>query len=154
MMFDRQNTVSENQAFTTGTQRSTDVIDLWTPAVGGTDANGNTLLRDPARSPALSLHVQVTEDFASGTNETWNVITGLDGDPTVASPTVVATTGAVLEATMKKGRVLQIEIPPLPTTARYLALQGVASGTHTTGKVTAGIVGSTGKQTSPGSVLP
>lgn len=154
MMFDRQNTVSENQAFTTGTQRSTDVIDLWSPAIGGTDANGNTLLRDPSRSPGVALLAQVTETFTGGTNETFNVITGLDGDPTVASPTVVATTGAVLEATLVKGRVLQVDLPPLPTTARYLALQGVASGTHSTGKVTAGIVGETGKQTSPGSILP
>jgi hypothetical protein len=114
----------------------------------------NTLLRDPSRSPAVGLNVQVTETFVGGTNETFNLITGLDGDPTVGTPTIVATTGAVLLAALVRGRTLQIEIPTLPATARYLALQGVATGTFTAGRITAGIVGESGKQTSPGSILP
>lgn len=149
MMFDKQNLVSDNQALTSGTQRSTHVIDLWGGATKpGTDNNGNTLVRDPGRSPELKLHVQVTETFTGGTNETFNLITAADGDEAMASPTIVATTGAVLEAALVKGKVLQLDIP-LGITARYLGLQGVASGTHSTGKIVAGIIGHGGQQTAP-----
>ncbi|MFT3708036.1 MAG: hypothetical protein QM817_10305 [Archangium sp.] len=152
MHFDKQAMFSTNQALTTGTQRSTDVIDLWGGNAGGTDANGNTLLRDLMRSPAVDVGIQVTEDFTAGTNETFNLITGLDGDPTVGSPTVIATSGAVVEAALKKGKQVLIAIPPLPATARYLALQGVASGTHSTGKIMAGLIATTGRASPPGAI--
>jgi hypothetical protein len=149
MMFDKKNTVSDNQAFTTGTQRSTDVIDMWGGATKpGTDANGNTILRDLGLSTEVDFFAQVTEAFTGGTNATFNLITAADGDAAMASPTIIGTTGVIAEASLTLGKRLKL---PLPETVpgRYLGLQCVTTGTHSTGKVFASLIPSRGKQSDP-----
>jgi hypothetical protein len=155
MMYDKQNLICDRQALTTGTQLGTNVIDLWANATGGTDANGNTLLRDWSRAPNLDIDVQIVEDFAGGTSEDFRIVTGADGDAALGTPTTLMATGAIAEATLKAGKVLPLSIPvgSIPSTARYLGFQGVAVGTHTTGKVNVGIRGHGGRQSSPSSMI-
>jgi hypothetical protein len=158
MMYDLQNLISNRQALTTGTQLGTNVIDLWAgiaASQGGTDNNGNTLLRDLGRAPEVAIDVQVVEDFTGGTSEDFRLVTGADGDAALGSPTVIMSTGAIVEANLKAGKVIPLAILPgaIPATARYLGLQCVAVGTHSTGKITAGIRGEMGRQSSPSSML-
>ncbi|PZR17526.1 MAG: hypothetical protein DI536_04225 [Archangium gephyra] len=149
MMFDKKTTVSDNQAFTTGTQRSTDVIDMWGGATKpGTDSNGNTILRDLGRSSEVDMFAQVTEAFTGGTNATVNLISAADGDAAMASPTIIATTGVIAEASLTLGKRLRIPLPDsIP--GRYLGIQVVTTGTHSTGKIFAGLIASRGKQSDP-----
>lgn len=125
MITDRQLTFSNGQAVTTGTQLSTDIYDT-----GAAGININT-------NRELQIVVQVTTAFAGGTNTTVNLIQSATEN--MASPTVLATTGAVLTANLTRGAVLLRTSVPR-TSQRYLALQYVTVGTHTLGNVFGGIV--------------
>ena len=125
MITDRELTFSNGQAVTTGTQLSTDVIDT---GVAGININTNR---------ELQIFVSVTTAFAGGTNLTVNL--GESASSDLSSPTVLATSGAVAEASLTAGRVLLRTAVPR-TSKRYLGLQFVTTGTHTAGNVFGGIV--------------
>lgn len=122
---------------TTGTQQSTNILDL----VNARDMG----IGD---DPALKILVLVTEAFTVGTS--LNVqIQGApdDGTGNPGTWTTMIESGVLLEATMVVGRlILAIDLPRIllptelaPTAAqalpRFLRLQYVTDGTHTTGKV-------------------
>lgn len=152
-MQDRQNMFSINQLITTGTQVSTDKVNLrgGTPAFI-TDQLGNTIQNDPGRSPALDVLVQVVADFASGTSLAVNLVA--DDDPALGSPTILQSSGAIAEAALKKGYQFRLAVPPgIPPADIFMGLQFVTVGTHTVGAITAGLVQRGAKPTAPGVFL-
>ena len=134
MITDRELTFSNDQAVTTGTQVSTDKVDT---GVAGININTNR---------ELQIFVSVTPAFASGTSLTVNLVESASAD--LSSPTVLATSGAVVEANLTAGRVLLRSAVPR-TSKRYLGLQFVSAGTHTAGTVFGGIVRDTDDSTYP-----
>lgn len=124
-MTDRETTFSNDQAVTTGTQVSTDKYDT------GNDGNNINTNRE------LQVLVVVTTAFAGGTNLTVNLVESASAD--LSSPTVLATSGAVVEANLTVGRRLLATALPR-TSKRYLGLQFVSSGTHSAGTVFGGLV--------------
>lgn len=125
MLTDRELTFSNYQAITTGTQNSTDVVDQ---GVAGVNINTGR---------ELQIFVSVTTLFASGTSLTVNLVESAASD--LSSPTILATSGVVAEASLVKGFVLLRTAVPR-TSKRYLGLQFVTVGTHTAGAVWGGIV--------------
>jgi hypothetical protein len=128
---------------TTGTQNSSNVLDLAGPAL---PASQSTPFAAPGRDlgigddPALKLHVLVTVAFASGTN----LQVGFAGAPDngAGSPgtyTTYAFGPLVVEATLTAGvRILEIDWPrpdPLSVPPRFVRLSYVTTGTHTAGKI-------------------
>ena len=152
MLLDKQNMFSDAQAITTGTQLSTDKVDMQGGSfiVTTNDNLGNTPVKDAGRAPELDVHVQVVEDFASGTSLQVNLVA--DDDPALGTPTVLMSSAVIPEATLKAGYYFRLALPPgIAAADRYLGLQFVNVGTHTTGKITAGLVPARSKQTSPNS---
>lgn len=125
MIFDRETMFSNGQAVTTGTQYSTDKYDT-----GLTGPNVNT-------NRELQVACSVTTAFTGGTNLTVNLVESDNAD--LSSPTVLLTSGAVVEASLTAGAVLLRAAVPR-TSKRYLGFQFVSSGTHTAGAVTGGLV--------------
>ena len=124
MITDRETRFSNAQAVTTGTQYSTNVYDT----ADGADING---------AGNMILYVNVGTAFADGTSLTVNYVQSANSD--LSSPTVLATTGAVVEASLTAGaRLLRLRMPS--NTARYVGLQFVTVGTHTAGTINAGLV--------------
>lgn len=125
MITDRQLIFSLNQAVTTGTQLSTDVYDT-----GAAGININT-------NRELQIYVAVTTAFTGGTSLQVNVIQSATSN--MASPDILASSPVIAEASLVRGYViLRMSVPR--TSKRYLALQFVTVGTHTTGNVWGGIV--------------
>lgn len=152
MLFDKQNMFSDAQAITTGVQVSTDKVDTQ----GGSfisvtsDNLGNTPVKDAGRAPAVDVDILVVETFTVGTSLQVGLVA--DDDPALGSPTVLATSAVIAEAVLKAGYRFRLSLPPgIAVADRYLGLQFTTVGTHTTGKITAGIVPPGSKQTSPGS---
>ncbi|PQM29405.1 hypothetical protein CVO77_00250 [Sphingopyxis lindanitolerans] len=134
MITDRELTFSNNQAVTTGTQVSTDVIDT-----GAAGININT-------NRELQIFVAVTADFADGTSLAVNLIESAASN--LGTPTVLVGSGVIAEANLKKGAVLlRLAVPR--TSKRYLGLQFVTVGTHTAGTVWGGFVRDTDDTTIP-----
>ena len=125
MITDRELTFSNDQAVTTGTQVSTDVVDT---GVAGININTNR---------ELQIFVSVTTAFAGGTNLTVNLVESASSD--LSTPTVLATSGAIAEANLTAGAVLLRTAVPR-TSKRYLGLQFVSTGTHSAGTIFGGIV--------------
>ena len=95
--------------------------------------------------PALKLNIQVTVAFGGGTS----LITNLQGAPdngsgAAGSFTTFLTGATVLEANLTPGQqLLPVDVPRPPQGSyipRFLQLQYVTSGTHTSGKLFGGIV--------------
>lgn len=125
MITDRELTFSNNQAVTTGTQVSADVIDT---GVAGININTNR---------ELQVYVAVTTAFADGTSLNVNLIESAASN--LGTPTVLASSGVIAEASLTKGAVLlRMAVPR--TSKRYLGLQFVTVGTHTAGTVWGGLV--------------
>ncbi|AMU91606.1 hypothetical protein ATM17_21560 [Sphingopyxis macrogoltabida] len=124
-MYDRELIFSKNQAVTTGTQYSTDKYDA-----GSAPFNINT-------NRELQVACQVTTDFADGTSLNVNFVESDNAD--LSSPTVLASSGVIAEANLKKGKTLLRTAVPR-TTKRYLGFQFVTVGTHTAGTVFGGIL--------------
>lgn len=125
MITDRQMTFSNNQAVTTGTQVSTDKYDC---GVAGININTNA---------ELEIFVSVTTAFTGGTSLNVNLVESASSD--LSSPTVLATSGVIAEAGLTAGAVLLRTAFPR-TSKRYLGLQFVTVGTHTTGTIFGGVV--------------
>ena len=125
-MTDRELTFSNDQAVTTGTQYSTDKYD--TGVAGHPNINTNR---------ELHVLVTVTTTFAGGTSLKVDLVESASAD--LSSPTVLATSGVVAEASLTAGaRLLATAVPR--TSKRYLGLQFTTVGTHTAGTVFGGIV--------------
>jgi hypothetical protein len=123
MITDRQTWLARAQALTTGTAYS--------------DAYDAGLARDIARGHPIRAVVTVDTAFTGGTNETFNLVESANAD--LSSPTVLATSGAVVEANLTAGaKVLDVAVPK--TSKRYIGFQFVASGTHTAGAINALLV--------------
>lgn len=125
MLTDRELTFSNNQAVTTGTQTSTDA---YNQGVAGVNINTNR---------ELQIFVSVTTTFASGTSLQVNFIESANSD--LSSPTVLASSPVVVEASLTKGAVLLRSSVPR-TSKQYLGLQCITVGTHTAGTIWGGIV--------------
>lgn len=155
MRFDKQNLVCDDQAITV-TAVSTDKIDLngGTPAFT-TDSLGNTPPNDLFRSPGVEVECLVTETFTSGGATTLNVDLVTDDDSALGSPTIHQSTGAIAKATLVAGYRFRLALPYgfNPAAQRYFGLSfTVATGPFTAGKITAGLVHPSNKQTAPGSM--
>lgn len=125
MITDRQLTFSNNQAVTTGTQVSTDVYDM---GVAGINLNTNR---------ELQIYVAVTTAFSGGTSLNVNLVQSAAAN--LGSPTVLASSGVIATAGLTRGAVLlRLAVPR--TSQRYLGLQFVSVGTHSTGTIWGGIV--------------
>lgn len=125
-MTDRETTFSNLQAVTTGTQVSTDKYDTGL----ANHPNINT-------SKGLQVLVQVGTAFTGGTSLTVNFVESAASD--LSSPTVLATSGVIAEASLTAGaRLMAVPVPR--TSKRYLGLQFVTVGTHGAGTVWGGIV--------------
>ena len=127
---------------TTGTQQSTNVIDLVSARDMGIGDD-----------PALKLFIEVLTTFTGGTSLQVDLTGAPDnGSGLPGTYTSMWTTGAVLEADLLAGRYLaNIDVPrirlptgsgasaaqPLP---RFLRLQYVSAGTHTAGSLYGSIV--------------
>lgn len=137
MIVDAQNRPSNVQAITTGTQVSTDSIDLLSandnPGRGGT----------PLRAVAL---VAVT--LTGGTSVQAQLISSANAN--LSSPTVLASGPVVAEAAAVAGKVL-MDVPLPDVGERYLGFQYVTVGTHGAGAVSAQIVGGSDR---PSSLVP
>jgi hypothetical protein len=126
---------------TTGTQQSTNVIDL---------VNARDL--GIGDDPALKILVQITAAFVSGTSLEVQVQGAADnGSGAPGAYTTMISSGALAEADLVIGRyILGIDLPrillPLPTgpgkqaLPRFLRLQYVTVGTHTLGTLYGAIV--------------
>jgi hypothetical protein len=131
---------------TTGTQESSNVIDLGVVSGIPSYANGGGA-RDigTGDDPSLKLLVQVTTAFAGGTSLQIQ-LSGAPDDGTGApgSYSVMYIGPAVLEAALLVGaRLADIDVPrPIPGQAlpRFLRLDYVTVGTHNAGKVEGTIV--------------
>lgn len=126
MIMDKYNLFSDDQAVTT-TAASTNVIDL------GADLN----IPGADTNQVLELFAQVSEeDFAGGTSVKLQVQT--DTTDAFSSATTVAETAAIALADLVKG--YRFAMRQLPDVAeRYVRLNYVVVGTHTAGKITAGL---------------
>lgn len=138
MLMDAQNRPSLAQAITTGTQVSTDSIDLL------------SAVDNPGRSggPGLRAVALVAVTLTGGTSVQAQLISSASSN--LSSPTVLASGPVVAEANAVAGAVL-LDVPIPDVAQRYLGFQYVNVGIHGAGSVTAGIVGGTDR---PSSVVP
>jgi hypothetical protein len=124
MITDAQTRLSSAQAVTTGTQLSTNSYDLGSA-------------RDIGRGQDVRVKVTVNTAFTGGTSLQVNVVE--DSSSTLGSATVVVTGAVIAEAALTAGASL-IDAAIPRTTKRYLGIQFVSVGTHTTGAVDANMV--------------
>lgn len=124
MITDKQTRFSDAQAFTTGTQVSTNAYDLG-------------LARDVGRGNELRVVATIDTTFTGGTSLQVQVIESASSN--LSSPTVLASGAVIAEAAALAGtKALDVVLPT--TSKRYLGIQVVTVGTHGAGALTAGIV--------------
>ena len=130
MIMDAQNRPSNAQAITTGTQVSTDSIDLLAK------------VDNPGRSGSgMRAIATVTTTLTGGTSVQAQLISS-DVSTLASGVTVLASGPVVAEAAAVAGKVL-LDVPLPDVGDRYLGFQYVTVGTHGAGAVTAGIVAGT-----------
>lgn len=134
---------------TTGTQNSSNTIDLAGPAL---PASSSTPAGTPGRDlgigddPALKIMCLVTTSFSGGTSLQIGIAGAPDnGSGGQGSFTTIVTGQAVTEAALLAGvRLLDIDFPRTGPLAidppRFIRLSYVNAGTHTLGKLEATIV--------------
>src|SRR6266852_5875852 len=123
---------------TTGSQVSTNQLDLGIIGLPTSGSGGGARDIGIGDDPAMKLLVQVTTAFASGTSLAVNIQGAPDnGSGAPGSYVVMATGPVVVEANLIVGaRLLDIDMPrPAPAQAlpRFLQLGYVTVGTHTAG---------------------
>ena len=137
MIMDAQNRPSFAQAVTTGTQLSTDSIDLL------------SALDNPGRSgQPLRAVVVVSTTFTGGTSLKAQLVQSANAN--LSSPDVLIEGAVIVEANLTAGAKL-LDVPIPDVTKRYIGFQYVTVGTHGAGAVTGGIVGGTDR---PSSLIP
>ncbi len=145
MIMDRENLVSINQSCAAGVSTivSTDKIDL---GAAGTSARGNTPTQDAGRADPEML-IQVTETFVTADAATLQVKMVESDNADLSSPTVISETPVLAAALLIAGYQPRLEVPA-GLKKRYLGFNyGIATGTFSAGKITAGIV--LDRQTNP-----
>ena len=124
MIIDAQTRLANAQAITTGTQLSENTHDAGSA-------------RDIGRGREIRVIAIVDTSFAGGTSLAANVVESANAD--LSSPTVIAAGPVIAEASLTAGAKLLDRVLP-QTSKRYVGLQFVSVGTHSAGKVTAGLV--------------
>lgn len=130
---------------TTGTQTSSNIIDLGLAGIPTSASGGGARDIGIGDDPAMKFLVQVVVAFASGTSLGVNVQGAPDnGSGAAGAFTTMLTGPVVVEANLVVGaRLLDDDMPrpvpaqPLP---RFLQLQYVNVGTHTAGQIRAHLV--------------
>ena len=128
MITDAQLLFSDQQADVrnAATYVSTNTVDL---GVARDIGNGQTLYVD----------FTVDDAFTGGTSVQFQVISSAAAN--LGTPTVLATTPAIVDATLVTGYRTQLAIPPVVGNGqRYLGVQYVGVGAHSAGKVSARLV--------------
>lgn len=98
-----------------------------------------SVARDIGNGERLVVDFAVDVAFAGGTSVQFQVISSASAD--LSSPTVLATTPAVVDATLVAGYRTQLLIPPVVGNGqRYLGVQYIGVGTHSAGSVSARLV--------------
>lgn len=121
-----QMSVAQGSITTAATYLSTNTIDLG-------------VARDIGSGQSLFVLFSIDTAFASGTAVQFQIITSAAAN--LSSPTVLASTAAIPDATLVAGYSFVMPVPPVVGSGqRYLGVQYVTTGTHTTGAVTAQIV--------------
>lgn len=150
MIEDLQNLMSDKQAVTTGTQLSTNAIDMWNgkaalplpplsnymlPAQPGAGQ-----IADPGRGgDPFQVFVEVNAAFTGGTSLQAKLVVA--DDSALSTNLLVIQEGiAIAEAALVPGYRFRLSGMPPGLTQRFLGIQYVTVGTHTTGTVTAGLV--------------
>lgn len=128
MIKDAQLRLSNAQALTTGTQVSTNSIDMLV-------ANRNL-----GRGGGLRMYINADVTFTGGTSVQPQIIESDNAD--LSSPTVLLTGPARAEAALVAGRVVWDTLMP-DTSKKYVGVQYVNVGTHTAGALSAHIVANT-----------
>lgn len=126
MITDRELTFSNLQAVTTGTQVSTNAYDTGL----ANHPNINT-------GRELQVFVAVGTAFTGGTSLRVDIIESASSD--LSSPTILLSTAVIVEASLTAAAVLLRTSLPR-TSKRYIGLQFVTVGTHSTGTIWGGIV--------------
>jgi hypothetical protein len=137
MLFDLQSMFSDKQAVTTGTQVSTNVIDLG-PVQTPKHAKA-AITRDVGKGRPVPIRIQVAETFVGGTSTAVNLQVSNTEDFS-GSPKTIALSEAIPLSELVAGRDIGPFFLPEGLDRRYLRLQYVTVGTHTAGKITAGLV--------------
>ncbi len=122
MILDLEAILSDDQAVTSGTTDSTNVIEL------------------PRRSypgQPMRLLIQVTTDFTGGTSIAFDLET--DTVAAMSSPDDIATVTAVVTATLVAGYTVNIPFVPRDN-QEFISLEYTVVGTMTAGNFTAGII--------------
>lgn len=134
MYVDAQARPSNAQAVTTGTQVSTDSVDLLTAA------------DNPGRGgQPLRAIVVVTTAFTGGTSLKAQLIQSDNAN--LSSPDVLYDGAVIAEASLTAGAKL-LDVPMPDVTKRYIGFQYVTVGTHGAGAVTGAFVGGTDRNSS------
>lgn len=125
---------------TTGTQESSNVIDLGLTGIPNYANGGGARDAGVGDDPAMKLMIVVTTAFTGGTN----LVIQLSGAPDDGTGvpdtyTVMYVGPTVVEASLVAGaRLADIDLPrviPGQALPRFLRLDYVSSGTHTAGKI-------------------
>lgn len=135
MITDAQLRTSQAMAVTTGTQVSTNAIDLLTP-------NQNIGIGTGERRA----YAAITTTLTGGTSIRAEFIQSANAD--LSSPDVLAVGPTVAEAAAVAGKVL-MDINTPANTKRYVGFQFVSVGTHGAGQVWSGIVANTDRNSYP-----
>lgn len=135
----------QTDAPTTGTQTSTNIVDLGLAGIPSSANGGGARDIGTGDDPSLKLSVLVTTAFASGTSLQVNLQGAPDnGSGAPGSWTTMWTGPVVVEASLAAGlQYSNIDVPrPAPGQAlpRFLRLQYVTVGTHTAGAIEGQIV--------------
>ena len=129
MILDNQTLMSNAQAIV-ATAGSTNQIDL--------SPRGAGIVNDIGNGIQVPIMIQVVEAFNNLTSLT--VSLQVDEDSAFGSPKTVATTPAILLASLVAGYLFNLDYIPRGANERYMRLLYTVAGTApTTGKVTAGV---------------
>jgi hypothetical protein len=137
MILDKESMFSDDQAIT-ATAASTNIIDLG--ATGTVVGSSSALKRYLGQGEPIEILVQWTATAVSGGSSTVTVDLETDDNSGFSSAATLATTGAIVKATLVQGHRMSIKFMP-EKTERYLRLNfTVATANLTAGTVTAGLV--------------